>query len=636
MSGIAGIINLNGRPVSSDALRRMTEALIRCGPDSIEYAVDGQAGLGHAMMRTTPESLHDKQPYFSNQAGLAITADARLDNRTELIDELGLESGDEIPDCRLILAAYQKWGTDCASRLLGDFAFAIRDGNRRRLYCARDHFGVRPLCYYSDAVKFVFASEVKAVLAAGDVPDDLNEGRIADFLVEQLEGYDKISTFYEKILKLPPAHYLVVDENGFRIRQYWALDAGREIRFGSDEQYVEAFREIFSESVRCRLRGRKPVGMLLSGGIDSATILATARRLDDSGNGLVALSGVSPPDEECIETRLIREVLNGTSLSSVQVRSDSLTPYLQELDRAIDCLEDLNDASMVLQRVMYIEAGRRGATVVLDGIDADVVTSTTIHLSDLLRRGSLVTAVREARGMSRFYKGFYSPLNLLFEAALSAFTPFSLRGRIRSLGRRRRLNRATGGTLIGPDFADRICLTDRLDRLAAYGWAEKGESLAEKHARAINHPYLSAGIDRYGRVAAFHGVESAHPFLDKRLAEFCVSIPWEQKTRDGWTKYLMRRMMNGDIPESVRLRMGREHLGWSFLKVYIETNQDRFRDAARTGFDSLSEYIDGSVLKQLCDQKDVSESVNGGYDLLQAGTLALFLEQHRGRDNQLN
>ncbi len=633
MSGIAGVIYMDGRFVSPELLRRMADSLAFCGPDAQEIWIDGQAGLGHAMLRTTPESINERQPLSNVQAGVTITADARIDNRAELIDEFGITgfNGNDVPDSELILKAYEKWGTECVHHLLGDFAFAIWDGRQHQLFCARDHFGVKPLCYYSNDKVFVFASEVKGILPVNDVPARLNEARIADFLVEVLEGYDKVSTFYENIFKLPPAHILIVNDRGMQVLKYWLPDPHKQIRLGSDEEYLETFREIFTEAVRCRLRSQSPVGVLLSGGIDSATIWGTATRVNESQEGLLALSGVSPPDKDCIETRLIGEVLDGNPATASQVRWDEVEPYLPEIDKALFRLDDPNDTMMELQRIMYIQAGRSGVKAVLDGIDADVITSTTIHISDLLRKGKLLTAIREARGLSYFFKYYYSPVRLLYRGAKSAFTPFWLRNLIRRFDFSDRSGRAVKNSIIIPDLAERINLNERLKRLDSYRWAQKGFTLADKHALAMNHSNLTVGIERYRRVSAAHAIEARHPFLDKRLAEFCLSLPWDQKIYRGWTKILMRRMMKGVIPESVRWRRGREHLGWQFSNAIIAHRQDMLRNAIATNLNSLSNYINPVVLKRICTQTVIGDSDNGGYALLQAGALGLFLEHASAR-----
>ncbi|MCM3901866.1 MAG: asparagine synthetase B, partial [Pyrinomonadaceae bacterium] len=265
MSAIFGMHYLDDRPVPRSYLARMSEVLAHRGPDGSRLWCDGTVGLGQRMLWTTPESLNESLPFQDSSGDFVITTDARLDNRDELISNLdssGLKVKG-ITDSELILAAYRQWGECCTEKLLGDFAFAIWDKRERILFCARDHFGVRPFYYYSSPTKaFVFASEMKAVFALPEVPYELNEVRLGDHLADVF--VEDESTFYRGILRLPPAHSMTVSRGRVSTRRYFALDAELEVRLGSDDEYAEAFRELFTKAVGCRLRATGPVGVMLS------------------------------------------------------------------------------------------------------------------------------------------------------------------------------------------------------------------------------------------------------------------------------------------------------------------------------------------------------------------------------------
>jgi asparagine synthase (glutamine-hydrolysing) len=263
MSGIFGLFNQDGAPVRGDELARMASLLERRGPDRTGTWHEGAIGLGHTLLATTPELVFERQPLRHAESGCVISADVRLDNRPELLASLGIaaERGPSVGDAEIILTAYLAWGESCVERLLGDFAFAIWDPRRRALFCARDHFGMRPLYYHHTPGRFfAFASEPRAILVLPQTPYRINEGRIADFLVSQLEGIDKTSTFFEEVYRLPPAHVLTVTPGGVKQRRYWTLEPGPELRLPTDEAYAEAFLDVFTESVRCRLRGGRAGG----------------------------------------------------------------------------------------------------------------------------------------------------------------------------------------------------------------------------------------------------------------------------------------------------------------------------------------------------------------------------------------
>jgi asparagine synthase (glutamine-hydrolysing) len=238
MSGIAGIFNLDSRPVEGTDLWQMLSMLKRRGPDGSNVWCVGSIGLSQTMLVTTPEASHERLPHVSVQGDLVIVADARLDNRAELIVGLGLQDREQenIGDSELILGTYRKWGETCPDKLLGDFAFAVWDSRNQKLFCARDQFGVRPFYYYHDPGRiFVFASEPRAILVLKQIPYRINEARIADFLVTQLEGIDKTSTFFEEVYRLPPANIFAVTPDGIKQQQYWSLEPGSELKLGSDD-----------------------------------------------------------------------------------------------------------------------------------------------------------------------------------------------------------------------------------------------------------------------------------------------------------------------------------------------------------------------------------------------------------------
>ncbi len=281
MSGICGLINLDGAPVEAGTLQKMAEAASHRGPDGIRYWRGGGAGLAHLALNLTPESHGEKQPLVGRRGDLVVVADARVDNRGELARALGRDlladgSSEEAPtDAQLILAAYRRWGEGCAGRIVGDFAFVVWDAKHRRLFAARDAMGMRALYYRAEPRRrVVFGTEAKQVLAAPGVPARIFEPAVGAHLAGPY-GRPEWS-FYEGISQLAPAHALSVDERGHRTWRYWDIDPERRIEYSTQEEYVEHFWEVFSEAVGCRLRTTKPVGILLSGGVDSGSIASTA------------------------------------------------------------------------------------------------------------------------------------------------------------------------------------------------------------------------------------------------------------------------------------------------------------------------------------------------------------------------
>ena len=352
MSGILALHHFDGRPVEPTDLRDMASLLERRGPDGTGLWHEGPVGLGHTLLATTPELAFERQPVVDHASGCAITADVRLDNRDDLLAALRLtDRADSVGDAGLLLAAYLAWGDACVERLLGDFAFALWDPRARRLFCARDHMGMRPLCYHHTPGKLLaVASEPRAILVLERVPYRINAGRIADYLVNELEGIDKTSTFFEGVYRLPPAHTLVATDQDVRIECYWTLEPGDELLLPSDEAYAEAFLEVFTEAVRCRLSSVGPVGAMLSGGMDSGSVVAVARGLltAESRGPLRTYSAVGPDPATCVETRAIHAALTMDGLVPRMVRHDRLDELMPELDELTWNLDEPFDDHMTL------------------------------------------------------------------------------------------------------------------------------------------------------------------------------------------------------------------------------------------------------------------------------------------------
>jgi asparagine synthase (glutamine-hydrolysing) len=254
MSGITGIYNLDGCPVDPRLLTQMTDAMTHRGLDGSGQWLDGAIGFGHRMLHSTPESLYERQPALDELAQTVIVADARIDNRDELISILRLNEKPrgQITDPELILKAYQAWEEASPERLSGDFAFAIWDKSYRRLFCARDAIGIKPFYYYFDGAKFLWASEPRTLFQHPAVPKQPNRNLMGRYLLDDFSENEE--TLYKGIYRLPPAHSLSLRGKEIKKKQYWDIDPSRVIRYKRDEEYTQHFFELFRESVKSSLR----------------------------------------------------------------------------------------------------------------------------------------------------------------------------------------------------------------------------------------------------------------------------------------------------------------------------------------------------------------------------------------------
>ena len=273
MSGIAGIVNLDGAPVDRDLLSLMTGYMSFRGPDAQALWAEGNVGFGHTLLRTTSHVETENQP-LSLDGQVWLTADARLDARAELIKKLKLPQEQSLNNAELILHAYQAWGDDCVQHLLGDFAFAIWDNRAQRLFGARDHFGVKPFFLASAGNSFLFSNTLNTLRLDSRISDELNDIAVGDYLLFGL-NQDLSTTIFRDIKRLPPGHFLTISDGAIKVVRYWK-QAFDEIHFRDRRSYVNRFAELLSTAIEDRIDANN-VSVSMSGGLDSTSIAAIVK-----------------------------------------------------------------------------------------------------------------------------------------------------------------------------------------------------------------------------------------------------------------------------------------------------------------------------------------------------------------------
>lgn len=572
MSGIFGIVRPPGAAVQDSELALMADVLKHRGPHGIRYSARDNAGLGHCMLQATPESLQECLPLRDPASGLLITADARIDNRKQLMASIPITASGArvVTDGQLILAAYLKWGEDCVEHLLGDFVFAVWDANAHSLFVARDQLGCKPLYYHQGNGLFVFASSAIAVARVGEVNATLNEGRLADYLVQELEGFNKTCSWYNEINRLPPAHCGHYRNDSLGLRRYWALEPAELGGLTTDEDYLQAFTGIYTEAVRCRLRCHGRAASMLSGGLDSSTVVALARDLlvAQGKPPLRTYSGIVGPGENCAETRSIEAILAQGQLESTCLQPSDIDDHMAALTAAMAPMEDPFDGGWTLLALLFLRAAQDEGRVLLSGVDGDyAVGAPTDYLHYLLRQGLWRRAWQEARGFSRhYYRDYYSPGGLYLRALCARLAPRSLRACRRKLTNVREYRRLLGSHNLAPGFARRIGFMARVRAADCNRVPDPVNGLQNWQLQTLQSANLTVALERYERIAGYFGVEARHPLLDIRLLQFSCAVPLQQKVRDGWSKYLLRGLAAQRLPPSVAWREGWEGLGWLFTR----------------------------------------------------------------------
>jgi asparagine synthase (glutamine-hydrolysing) len=544
-------------------------------------------GFGHRMLWTTPESLAEKLPKTDSVLGLAITADARLDNRDALMAILDVDEN-TIADTDLILRAYDRWGESCPTKLLGDFSFAIWDFQKRLLFCARDPLGVKPFYYYHQPGKiFAFASEIKGLLCLPQVARRLNEEKVGDYLLAMLD--DKIFTFFANILRLPPSSSLVISSEEMRIKTYWALNISNESPSQSDNEYAETFRSLFIQAVHSRMRSAFSVGSLLSGGLDSSSITCTARDYlrSKEEKKLKTFSAIFPEVPECDERPFMNTVIDQGGIQPFFVPGDAVGP-LHDLDNVFwHQDEPFFTPNLFIHSTLYSAARNQGVRVLLDGFDGDTTVSHGLgRLPELFRACRWLSLIREINGLS---KNFNSSRWKYTRMAASPFIPSSIRKILRMV------RDHNDPVRIQSEFAKRIGLNERIFTYEKQHLQPVNTQKAE-HYRRLSWGLISFVLQVADRAASSYGIDARYPFFDRRLVEFCLSLPSNQKLHNGFTRIVLRRALNNILPNKVQWRGDKARLGQNFRRGLLLFGRNQLDDILLCNSSVLEDYVDINLI----------------------------------------
>jgi asparagine synthase (glutamine-hydrolysing) len=581
MCGIAGILSKNPANITAERLRSMTNALAHRGPDGEGQWVDpgGQAGLGNRRLSIIDLSPAGAQP-MNCLDRYTVIHNGEIFNYIEIRDFLKTKgySFFSRTDTEIIPAAYDFYGPDCVLHFDGMFAFALWDRREKTLYLARDRFGEKPLFLYQDEIQFLFASEMKALWAAG-IPKTINPPMLFNFMTI---GYtqnpaDPSETFYKGITKLPARTWLRYNPltRQREVRQYWdpilpPTKSPTELRTEKAESAIrEEFGSLLSSSIQRRLRSDVTIGASLSGGLDSSAIVACTLGQPDPPKTLPTFSAVFPGFEKD-ESVFINHVTRHFNLTNYPT-----TPTADDLVRDLGRLaaqqeEPFQSSSIYAQYRVYSLAAEKGMKVLLDGQGADELLAgypkyftwywRELYRTDPATLKSELTATQQP--------GAHEEWSM--KHRLAAILP-SLAGTVQ---RRNRIAQQRANKDLSRDF------------VRSSGNSYYNLPRVARLNEVLYYNTLTNGLEellRYAdRNSMAHGVEIRLPFLDHRLAEFLFSLPARFKIRDGWTKWLLRESVSQTLPADIVWR--KDKIGYEPPQHLWMTNpalQDHIREAKR-------------------------------------------------------
>jgi len=516
MCGIAGIYNLNGEPVPLAQIKRMCDVMRHRGPDDEGQYVDGGIGLGHRRLAIIDLSPAAHQPMANEDGSILIVYNGEIYNFPELVPILTAKGHrfHSKSDAEVVIHAYEEWGEDCIHKFNGIFAFAIWDSHQRKLFLARDRFGVKPLYYTIQNGQFIFASEIKAILEVDGVERRVCLEALNEYFTFQNVFSDK--TLFEGIRILPAGHVMSVSEKGVETREYWDL-VFNEDEIG-EEECKRRIREVFERAVTRQLISDVPVGSYLSGGMDSGSLVAVASRhiprlmTFTGGFDLSSVSGMELAFDEREDAEIVSSAFRTEHYEMVMHAGD----MAWVLPKLVWHLEDLR-VGMCYQNYYIARLASKFVKVLLGGTGGDEMFGGYPWRYDL---------IADCNDEDEFDRRYYRYWMRLV-----------------------------------PDEEKRDFLSDEV-------WVEvRDRSPFESYKRVIERTkglgslnkafYFEAKTFLHGllvvedKISMAHSLEVRVPFLDNELVDLALAIPAKFKYRNGNGKYILRQAMNGLLPESI-------------------------------------------------------------------------------------
>ncbi len=548
MCGIAGIVHLNGQSVNQEALDTLTDALAHRGPDARGTCLRENVGLGHRRLAIVDLSPLGVQPMTYKEEKLVITFNGEVYNYQEerkLLEAKGYRFRSQ-SDTEVLLALYQEYGDKCVERLRGQFAFAILDTEKQRVFLARDRVGKKPIKYFQAGDTLVFASELKALRTHPLCPKEVDAEAVHHFLT--MMYVPAPSTGIRGIHKLPAGHTMTVDlqTKDVRIERYWSLryDAAPA---RSPEEWSETFWNTFQESTRLRMIADVPVGAFLSGGIDSAAVVCA---MAAQSAVPVKTFSIGSDDERYNELPLAAQTAKmfRTEHREIPLQAD-IVRLLPEIVRTYE--EPYGDPSAI-PTYLVAQATREHVTVALNGDGGDenfagYVRYPILQFSELWRKlpvhflmKPLMRAHHALRQNTfsyraqRFEDSIHLPWPKRYLQYLSFFTEEE--------------KRALYAPGVGTDWPR----TDDMYAARTEAARERAHSLVHKAMSMDMDTYLADDLmPKVDLGAMAHGLEARSPFLDHVLLEQMASMPDAFKLHGRTRKWLLKKLLRGKIPDAI-------------------------------------------------------------------------------------
>lgn len=533
MCGITGIID--STPVSKQVLNKMVNAIKHRGPNGNDTYINENVGLGHVRLSIIDLQEDSNQPLFSNDKQLSIVFNGEIYNYKELRKQLNYPYQTN-SDTEVILAAYLKWGEDCLFHFKGMFSFVIYDQTKNLIFAARDRFGIKPFYYFYNNSTFIFSSEIKGILASGKVKAELNDPIFYDFVVYNRTDHEA-ETCFRQIKNLRPGHKITLDltSQNFCIKKWYYLP---EIKNSGDinfEQTKQILTDKLLRSIDLHLISDVPVGVALSGGIDSSSITGMSKSRLPNNYELNSFSAVFDDNFEKNEKVYIDDVVKFNSLKPHFAR-----PVVEDLIKNIDQIihqqeEPFGSASIFANWSVYKKANEQKLKVLLNGQGADEVFAydymAAFYFYELYRKLKWFKLLREIYLFSK------KQLEAKFTLKLFAFlvVPSFLKNKLIKIS----------DPLINSDFFNKNSKKSNFHK-EFFESKSLNENVKQHLLMKLHHL-----LREEDKNSMYFGVESRVPFLDDELVEFALNITSKFKVNNGEVKYILKAAMQPYLPKMI-------------------------------------------------------------------------------------
>lgn len=648
MSGIIwGIIDFKNNNLPEDKGIQMMQSMKKYKIDKYRHLSEKNIFLGCGIQYLTKESMREILPFKDSENDLIITADAIIDNREEILKELNMcdKSVGDFTDSEYILMCYKKWGQDCTSHILGDFAFAIWDNKKKELFCARDHIGRRTLYYYNYENIFAFCTLSESLLHTVYKKPRLNERWIADFLALYggLHVSEDEETIYENIKQVQAAHNILVTQNKITKKKYWnPLVNVKEFKFSNDEEYKEKFLNIYNQAVKCRLRGLGEIGLMVSGGLDSSSVAAlAANQLKSQKKKLKTFTSIplkklrrADTEHEIFdESEYVNELKNFVGNMEVNFCDFNGENSYEVIDDLIDIYEQpykVVESSYYINNIAKL-AAEENCRIVLKGQYGNVTISRGdffTHAKTLFQKGKIPQLLNEINDACKMHK---ISKKRFTKAVLKSFEPYQLK-KIKFYLKNPRYD-SLKTSPINKEFALKWNVEKRLSKLGFNIPVSKVENEKESRKYYVNDIVNSHVFVANAKLALKNGIIFRDPTADVRIIEFCLRVPTEQYVRGGVDRRLIRYSMKGLIPESIRMNIdqrGVQASDWidRLKPIWNEVYDDMYKSVNKS---EVEKYFDvdklNSLLKDLKDGIEFSDS-SKVITLLEALIFSKFIDKY--------